>query len=82
MFLPLLFSPCPSLLIALFPFPPQPLLSPQELEKTKAIVKEFGREGGAGERLQQDLLEKTKNNESWVGAGEQMRKEDDGGREG
>ena len=46
---------------------PQPLLSPQELEKTKAVVKEFGREGGAGEKLQQALLEKTKNNDSWVG---------------
>ena len=45
-------------------------------------MNEFGRKGGAGERLQQALLEKTKNNDSWVGAWEQMRKEDDGGREG
>ena len=82
MFLPLFFSPCPPLLIPLFPSPPQPLLFPQELEKTKAIVNEFGREGGAGERLQQALLEKTKNNGSWVGAGEQIRKQDDGGRKG
>ena len=45
-------------------------------------MNEFGREGGAGERLQQALLEKTKNNGSWVGAGEQIRKQDDGGRKG
>ena len=32
-------------------------------------MKEFGREGGAGERLQQALLEKTNSNDSWVGAG-------------
>ena len=52
------------------PLPPQPLLSPQELEITKAVVKEFGREGGTGEKLHQALLEKTKNNDSWVGARE------------
>ena len=59
----------PSFLPSFFPSPPQPLLSSQELEKTQAIVKEFGREGGAGERLQQALLEKTNSNDSWVGAG-------------
>ena len=32
-------------------------------------MNEFGREGGAGEKLQQALLEKTNSNESWVGAG-------------
>ena len=65
------FSPSLSpLLIALSPSVPQPLLSPQELEKTKAVVKEFGREGGAGEKLQQALLEKTKNSDSWVGGRE------------
>ena len=32
-------------------------------------MKEFGRKGGAGEELQQALLEKTNSNESWVGAG-------------
>ena len=31
-------------------------------------MKEFGREGGAGEKLQQALQEKTKNKDSWVGA--------------
>ena len=36
-------------------------------------MKEFGREGGAGEKLQRALLEKTKNNDSWVGAREQGR---------
>ena len=45
------------------------MLSSQELEKTKAIVKEFGRKGGAGEKLQQALLEKINSNDSWVGAG-------------
>ena len=43
------------------------MLSPEELEQTKAIVKEFGREGGAGEKLQQALLERAKNHENWVG---------------
>ena len=33
-------------------------------------MKEFGREGGAGEKLQQVLLEKTKNSDSWVGGRE------------
>ena len=33
-------------------------------------MKEFGREGGAGEKLQQALLEKTKNSDSWVGGRE------------
>ena len=32
-------------------------------------MKEFGRKGGAGERLQQVLLEKTNSNDSSVGAG-------------
>ena len=32
-------------------------------------MNEFGREGGAGEKLQQALLEKTISNDSWVGAG-------------
>ena len=59
----------PSFLPSFFPSPAQPLLSSQELEKTKAIVNEFGREGGAGEKLQQALLEKTNSNDSWVGAG-------------
>ena len=44
------------------------MLSPEELEKTRAIVKEFGREGGAGEKLQQALVERAKNHENWVGA--------------
>jgi len=44
----------------------QPLLSPEELEKTKAVVKEFGREGGAGEKLQQALLERAENHENWL----------------
>lgn len=52
----------------LLPCSLQPLLSPEELEKTRAIVKEFGREGGAGEKLQQALLERAKNHENWVGA--------------
>ena len=45
------------------------MLSPEELEQTKAIVKEFGREGGAGEKLQKALLERAKNHENWVGGG-------------
>ena len=74
-----LFSPNHSLL----PSPAQPLLSPQELGNTKAIVNEFGREGGAGEKLQQVLLEKTNSNESWVcagreGCGWEDREGDDG----
>ena len=56
--------------ILLSPSLPQPLLSPQELEKTKAVVQAFGRERGAGEKLQQALLEKTNNNDSWVGGRE------------
>ena len=32
-------------------------------------MKEFGRKGGAGEKLQQALLEKTISNENWVCAG-------------
>ena len=32
-------------------------------------MKEFGRKGGAGEEIQQALLEKINSNESWVGAG-------------
>ena len=45
-------------------------------------MKEFGREGGAGEKLQWALLEKTKNNDSWVGARQQGREEDNEGSEG
>ena len=41
-------------------------------------MNEFGREGGAGEKLQQALLEKTISNESWVCAG----REGGGGRIG
>ena len=32
-------------------------------------MKEFGREGGAGEKLQKALLERAKNHENWVGGG-------------
>ena len=66
---PLLLSCTLLPLLSLLPLPCslQPLLSPEELEKTRAIVKEFGREGGAGERLQQALLERAKNRENWVG---------------
>jgi len=42
------------------------LLSPEELKKTKAVVKEFGREGGAGEKLQQALLERAESHENWL----------------
>ena len=67
---PLLLSRTLLPLLSLLPLPCsfQPLLSPEELEKTRAIVKEFGREGGAGEKLQQALLERAKNRENWVGA--------------
>ena len=70
-FSPSPFLPHPSLPHSLFSLPCslQPLLSPEELEQTKATVKEFGREGGAGEKLQQALLERAKNHENWVGGG-------------
>ncbi|KAJ1501915.1 Carnitine O-acetyltransferase mitochondrial [Coelomomyces lativittatus] len=35
-----------------------PLLSPAELEKTTATVKEFGKNGGVGQRLQELLLQR------------------------
>ena len=55
-------------LISHFPPAVQPLLSTEELENTKAAVKDFGREGGAGEKLQQALLERAESLENWVGA--------------
>ena len=50
-FFPLFLSLFSLLIIPFLPSPAQPLLSPQELGNTKAIVKEFGRKGGAGEKF-------------------------------
>lgn len=44
----------------------EPLLSPEDLEKTKHIVKEFGRPGGTGEALQQALLARAKAQDNWL----------------
>ena len=63
--LPLLHYKQPSLLLSLLL---QPLLSPVELEKTKAAVTEFGRRGGDGEKLQEKLLERAKTHDNWVGS--------------
>lgn len=45
---------------------PQPLLSSEEMDKTKTVVAEFGKPGGVGEQLQQKLIERAKANDNWV----------------
>ena len=44
----------------------QPLLSADELERTKHIVNEFGQSGGVGEVLQKALVQRAKTQDNWV----------------
>ncbi|KAL5484736.1 hypothetical protein EMCRGX_G021281 [Ephydatia muelleri] len=44
----------------------QPLLSAEDLERTKHIVHEFGRSGGIGEVLQQALVQRANTQENWL----------------
>ena len=43
-----------------------PIVGTDQLERTKRIVKEFGRAGGQGEQLQSRLKERAKTQENWV----------------
>ncbi|GCB65549.1 hypothetical protein scyTo_0009968 [Scyliorhinus torazame] len=44
----------------------EPIVSQEELESTKQIVKEFGQRGGVGERLQASLGRRAKKTENWL----------------
>ena len=52
----------------------RPMVSDEQFRETEAIVKEFGKEGGEGEKLNKRLIAKDRNNkhtsyitgESWV----------------
>ena len=44
----------------------QPLLTAEELERTKGVVTEFGKPGGTGEKLQEILVERAKTHNNWV----------------
>ena len=49
-----------------YSFPLQPLVSKVELEQTKALVAEFGRPGGVGEKLQKLLEKRAEEKDNWV----------------
>ncbi|KAL4150676.1 hypothetical protein PRNP1_010077 [Phytophthora ramorum] len=44
----------------------EPLVTKEELERTKTLVKEFGKPGGPGEDLQQELLQRAKGRDNWL----------------
>lgn len=44
----------------------EPLVTKEELEKTKQLVEEFGKPGGQGEELQAELLQRAKERDNWV----------------
>ncbi|XP_078406319.1 carnitine O-acetyltransferase-like isoform X3 [Cetorhinus maximus] len=44
----------------------EPIVSQEELENTKQIVKEFGQKGGVGERLQASLERRARKTENWL----------------
>ena len=44
----------------------QPLLTPDEFDRTSKIVEEFGRPGGTGEMLNKKLVERSLTHENWV----------------
>ena len=44
----------------------QPLLTEEELAKTRKKVEEFARPGGVGQTLQQKLLERAASTDNWV----------------
>ncbi|XP_038638001.1 carnitine O-acetyltransferase isoform X1 [Scyliorhinus canicula] len=44
----------------------EPIVSQEELESTKQIVKEFGERGGVGDRLQASLERRAKKTENWL----------------
>jgi carnitine O-acetyltransferase len=44
----------------------QPLMSNQEMTKTRQVVEEFGKAGGIGEMLHKKLVERSQTHESWV----------------
>ncbi|XP_055075233.1 carnitine O-acetyltransferase b [Misgurnus anguillicaudatus] len=44
----------------------EPLLPPDELEHTRGIVQKFGRPGGLGEKLQNELIKRAKHSHNWI----------------
>ena len=44
----------------------QPLISEEEMEHTRKVVAAFGRPGGEGEMLHEQLLERARTRDSWV----------------
>ena len=46
----------------------QPLLSSEEMERTRKIVEKFGIAGGVGEKLQKQLEERAKTHDNWASA--------------
>jgi len=44
----------------------KPLTSEQKFESTKALVEDFCRKGGLGEKLQKKLIERHAKKENWV----------------
>ncbi|EGZ16952.1 hypothetical protein PHYSODRAFT_559750 [Phytophthora sojae] len=44
----------------------EPLVTKEELEKTKQLVEEFGKPGGQGEELQAELLQRAKERDNWL----------------
>jgi carnitine O-acetyltransferase len=44
----------------------QPLMSNQEMTKTRQVVEEFGKAGGIGEMLHKKLVERSQTHESWL----------------
>ena len=50
-----------------------PIVGADQLERTKRIVKEFGRAGGQGEQLQSRLKERAETKENWVSKSRAMQ---------
>lgn len=44
----------------------EPIVTPAQLEKTKAIIKQFAAPNGPGPRLHQYLVDKREKEDNWV----------------
>ena len=44
----------------------EPLVDEDQLSSTKALIKEFGKAGGLGEKLQEKLEQRANKMENWV----------------
>ncbi|XP_061587601.1 carnitine O-acetyltransferase-like [Cololabis saira] len=44
----------------------EPIMEPEELERSRGLVEGFGRRGGVGERLQRGLEERARSTDNWL----------------